>query len=123
MSNKAKAFFILNDGDVVEEKVAEVIHKVFFDPANPNTASNCTQLFAKMLDDDRRTRDNLTYFLASLVKDNELRGYNPFISVLSEMIYKHVENAMMQAMPEVMERRMKELREMERRAQYKGFFK
>lgn len=119
-NDKTATFFLLHDGDVVDRKVGEVIHNLFFASDNPNSSSNCRRFFEHMLREDSHSGDNtLMYHIANELHRQDF--YNPLAKVLSEIIRMHVREAMTHGLPEVIERRMKDLSEMERRMVYRGY--
>lgn len=122
-TDKAKAFFILHDADVVERKVVDVFNEMFDDRQDRQSAQSNAMNFLHILmtADASNNHPLMNRVLSEMFHSGRLRMGGPngdFIDSLRTLIRGVVQVEIQQAMNDI-ERRMADLKRAEYSSRYK----
>lgn len=128
-NDKAKAFFILHDPDVVEKKVVEVLSKMFNDPIDRGASQrNATSfLYTLMIADAQENHPVMNKVMNELFHSGRLRmgsgfGDADFIDSIRQLIRGVVQDEIHRAMNQL-ERRAEDLKRAEFGSRYNKFWR
>lgn len=124
-NDKAKAFFILHDPDVVEKKVVEVINKLFTDPTDKPSAQHNAQhfLYTLIIADANKNHPVMNRVMNELFHSGRLRmGDSDFIDSLKQLIRGVVREEMAQTMNHI-KHRIEDLKSSEYNSRYNKFLR
>ena len=122
-NDKAQAFFILNDADVVEQKVAKVLSNIFYGREDTHLSKrNCMNfLYELLLADANENHPMMNRVFNTMFHSGRLRMSSPgsgdFIDSLQHLIRQEVREQLAQ-LPKEMDRRIDELKRMEMQTRY-----
>lgn len=125
-NDKAKAFFILHDPDVVEKKVVEVLSKMFNDPIDRTASRRNAQHFLDtlMIADAKDNHPIMTPVMNELFHSGRLRMSNPgagdFIDSIRALIRMAVEEEIHRTISQL-ESRVSDLKRAEYNRRYNRF--
>lgn len=124
-NDKAKAFFILHDPDVVEKKVVEVLSKMFNDPIDRGASQrNATSfLYTLMIADAHERHPVMSRVLNELFDRGQMGssfGPNVFIDSIQQLVRGVVQEEIHRAMSQL-ERRADGLKRAEYSSRYNKF--
>jgi hypothetical protein len=126
-NDKAKAFFILHDADVVEQKVADVLNKIFNDPIDRGASQrNATSfLYTLMIADAHERHPVMTRVMNELFDHGQMGssfGPSVFIDIIRQLIRATVQEEIHRAMNQL-ERRADDLKRAEFGSRYNKFLR
>lgn len=127
-NDKAKAFFILHDKDVVDKKVVDVLSKLFNDSIDRTASRRNAQHFLDtlMIADAKDNHPIMTQVMNELFHSGRLRMSNPgagdFIDSIRALIRMAVEEEMHRALNQI-ERRVEDLKRAEFNNRYNRFLR
>lgn len=124
-NDKAKAFFILHDPDVVEKKVVEVLSKMFNDPIDRGASQrNATRfLYTLMIADAQENHPVMTQVMNHLFGNGRMGsgfGESAFFDSLRQVIRGVAQEEIHRAMTQI-ERRVGDLKRAEFGSRYNKF--
>lgn len=128
-NDKAKAYFILHDPDVVEKKVVDVLSKMFNDPIDRGASQrNATSfLYTLMIADAKENHPVMNKVMNELFHSGRLRmgsgfGDADFIDSIRQLIRATVQEEIHRAMSQL-ERRADNLKRAEFNSRYNKFLR
>lgn len=128
-NDKAKAFFILHDPDVVEKKVVEVLSKMFNDPIDRGASQrNATSfLYTLMIADAQENHPVMNKVMNELFHSGRLRmgsgfGEADFIDSIRQLIRGAVQEEIHRTINQL-ERRVDDLKRGEYNSRYNKFLR
>lgn len=123
-NDKAKAFFILHDKDVVDKKVVDVLSKLFNDSIDRTASRHNAQHFLHtlMIADAQENHPVMNHVMNELFHSGRLRmgsgfGEADFIDSLRALIRRAVEEEIHRALNQI-ERRVEDLKRAELNNRY-----
>lgn len=126
-NDKAKAFFILHDADVVEKKVAAVMAKIFNDPIDRSASRhNATGFLYTLMIADAQERHPVMSRVMNELFDHgrmgSMTGPSLFIDSIRQLVRATVQEEIHRAMNQL-ERRVDDLKRAEFNSRYNKFLR